>query len=332
MGDLIQLLPAVTDAAKVLPGIQFDWVAEESFTEIPKWHPNIDRVITIAHRRWKKNVISSLKSGEIRQFYHQLRAKKYDYVIDAQSNHKSAAVTLLSKGKRYGVCSQSVREYGAHFAYQHKLTISKKQHHITRMRELFAQIFDYKIISEQIDYGINKDLLPEINFPLPERFIFLTHIASRSHKLWPESYWQQLIKDIVAADFYVILPWWSKEEKQRSERFANLSSQVQLIPPMNISEKAAVISRAKAAISCDTGLAHIAAALNIPNIVFYGPTDPALVGVVGSKQVHLTANFPDCAPCLRSKCHYQGAQTALFPACLATIKPQQVFAELLKIL
>ena len=51
MGDLIHTLPAVTDAANAIPGIQFDWVAEESFAEIPAWHPAIKRVFPIAIRQ-----------------------------------------------------------------------------------------------------------------------------------------------------------------------------------------------------------------------------------------------------------------------------------------
>lgn len=333
MGDLIQLLPAITDATRAIPGIQFDWVAEEAFMEIPTWHPSIARIIPIAHRRWKKNIIKNICNGEIKRFYRQLREKKYDYVIDAQSNHKSALVTMLSKGNKYGVCARSVREKGADFAYDHKITIPKNQNHVIRMRQLFAKVLRYKIPLTDIDYGIDRTRLPEVKCDLPERFIFLTHIASRRHKLWPEEYWRKLIEKIVAEKLHVVLPWWSAKEKQRAQRLAALSPNVQLIPPMNISEKAAVMAKARAAISCDTGLAHIAAALNIPNIIFYGPTNPALVGTIGRNQVYLEASSPDCAPCLRSKCQLPSAQKIdRFPACLASIKPGQVFAELKKLI
>ena len=35
LGDVIHALPALTDAARAIPGIQFDWVVEEGFAEIP---------------------------------------------------------------------------------------------------------------------------------------------------------------------------------------------------------------------------------------------------------------------------------------------------------
>ena len=69
MGDIIHTLPAVTDAAKAIANIQFDWVAEEAFTEIPRWHQHIDKVIPIALRSWRKQLWQTAKSGEVKQFY-----------------------------------------------------------------------------------------------------------------------------------------------------------------------------------------------------------------------------------------------------------------------
>src|SRR5690606_278794 len=54
MGDLIHTLPAVSDLARAFPGVPIDWVAEESFAEIPHWHPAVDDVIPVALRRWRK--------------------------------------------------------------------------------------------------------------------------------------------------------------------------------------------------------------------------------------------------------------------------------------
>ncbi|MGB3595937.1 MAG: lipopolysaccharide heptosyltransferase 1, partial [Pseudomonas neustonica] len=51
LGDVIHTLPAITDAARAVPGIRFDWVVEEGFAEIPAWHPAVDRVIPVAVRR-----------------------------------------------------------------------------------------------------------------------------------------------------------------------------------------------------------------------------------------------------------------------------------------
>lgn len=67
MGDVIHTLPAVSDATSAIPGIEFDWVVEEGFQEIPRWMPNVKHIIPVALRRWKKQ--GWLRSmGEINQF------------------------------------------------------------------------------------------------------------------------------------------------------------------------------------------------------------------------------------------------------------------------
>ncbi len=55
MGDIIHTLPALTDAGK---NISFDWVVEENFAEIPRWHPFVNKVIPVAIRRWRKNIFT----------------------------------------------------------------------------------------------------------------------------------------------------------------------------------------------------------------------------------------------------------------------------------
>ena len=59
MGDLMHALPALTDAAKQIPNIVFDWVVDENFSEVPLWHPKVKSVITTNHRSWKKNIFST---------------------------------------------------------------------------------------------------------------------------------------------------------------------------------------------------------------------------------------------------------------------------------
>jgi heptosyltransferase-1 len=326
MGDLIQMLPALTDATDCIPGFSIDWLVDESFVEIAQLHSSVGTIFPLPYRRWKKNIRQSLMSGEVPRFLKRVRSQSYDMVIDAQSNLKSAFVSLFTKGKRYGLDSTSVREYGAHFAYHEQITVSREQNHAQRMRQLMATYLDYELPTTPADYGINKDKLPNVDFALPENFIFITAICSNSDRLWPEAFWHEVIKDIIAKGYDVVLPWWSEVEKQRATRLKNQSVRVHLIPPLNLMEKASILAKATAAISVDTGLAHMAAALNIPNVTLYGPTSAQLTGAYGQNQVHLSASGPSCAPCLRTKCTYTGA-SQYKPACLETISPQQVLSS-----
>ena len=327
MGDLLQLFPALTDADRCFPGIKFDWVVEESFQEIPRLHPTINKIIAISYRKWKNNFTIDLINGAIKQSLQELRRHTYDMIIDAQSNLKSALISKCARGTTYGLDWRSVREYGANFAYQHKIHVARDQNHAERMRQLMAKFLGYPLQRCIADYGIDKNILPSLDFNLPAAFIFVTPISSRKTQTWPESFWKDVLNDIVATGYSVVLPWWSDHEKHLVLRLKNNNIHIQVLPPLTLSQKATVLSRAKASISLDTGLAHMAAALEIPNVSLYGPTNATLTGTVGFGQIHLSATSPACAPCLRTKCNYTG-DSFHNPACFASIKPQQVLESL----
>ncbi len=330
MGDLIHTLPALTDAANQFEQFEVHWVAEESFLDVPNWHQSVTKIIPIAHRRWKKNWLGAWRNGELSEFYKAIRHEHYDLVIDAQSNLKSAISARLARGHRVGVNKQSVHENGAQWFYQTKLDINKNQHAVDRMRQIFSKALKYELPETTADYQIDLSRLPKPDVYLPENFILLNHHASRDYKLWPETYWFELINYFNQNNLAIVLPWGSTQEHQRAKRFAEKADNALVLPEMSLSNKAAVISQAKAAISCDTGLGHLAAALNIPSLSFYGPTDPKLVGTIGQKQIHMISDFP-CSPCKRSACHYDG-EYQLFPACLERIKPNAVIGALKTIL
>ena len=69
MGDLVRTLPALTDATKAIPDIKFDWVVDESFSDVPAWHSHVENVFPVALRRWKRNwvMLSSAVKRSVRQ-------------------------------------------------------------------------------------------------------------------------------------------------------------------------------------------------------------------------------------------------------------------------
>lgn len=146
LGDVIHTLPALTDAARAIPGIQFDWVVEEGFAEIPAWHPAVARVIPVAIRRWRKNLWQTLRNGEWRRFKQRLKEVDYDLVIDAQGLLKSAWLTrYVGKTPVAGLDGDSAREPLASRFYRRAYPVAWGQHAVERTRQLFAQALDYPL-------------------------------------------------------------------------------------------------------------------------------------------------------------------------------------------
>ena len=289
MGDVIHTLPALTDAQKVIPNLSIDWVVEENFAEIPRWHSVVNRVIPIALRRWRKSPFSIQTRNEWKNYRTLLQAENYDAVIDAQGLIKSALfATRFAQGVKHGYDRQSIREPLASFFYDKKYTISYQQHAVERIRQLFALSLGYELSQVQGDYGIARHFLHQTS---EKNYVVFIHSTTRADKHWKESEWQKLIEKITAlSDCEIRLPWGNELEKARAERLAQVDSKVIVLPKLTLTELAEQLANAQAVVSVDTGLAHLTAALDKPNITLYGSTDPKLIGCYGKNQYYLSAS------------------------------------------
>ncbi len=311
MGDLVQALPALSDARQVFPDITFDWVADTAFAEIPTWHPAVNKVIVSAHRRWKQAPRDALRNqpGAFRPFVRQLRAKRYDAIIDAQTNIKSAVVTAMTRGIKHGPDKTGVREYPAHWAYRRRHNVSQQQHSIRRWRELFAKSLGYTLPNTPPDFGLKDKSWPATNNLPASDYIVGVPNASWPTKQWQDDHWRNIIALAAKRQLKVLLTSGSAAEKAHCDRLAKGFDNAIALPRKSLTEMAAIMLGARGTISVDTGLAHVSAALDIPTLTLYGPTDPALIGATGAASVHLVASGYDCIPCYNKTCevaHYRG--------------------------
>jgi heptosyltransferase-1 len=332
LGDVIHTLPALTDAAHAIPGIRFDWVVEEGFAEIPSWHPAVDQVIPVAIRRWRKNLWQTVKSGEWKAFKQRLRERKYDLVIDAQGLVKSALLTRYVKAPVAGLDRYSAREGWASRFYDRRLSVAVGQHAVERVRQLFAMALAYDLPEGIGNYGLALDRL---QLPPAAPYVVFLHGTTWATKHWPEAYWRELAERMGRRQLEVRLPWGNPAEKARAERIAQGLNNCQVLPKLNLAGVARVLAAAKACVAVDTGLGHLAAALDVPTISLFGPTNPGLTGAYGRTQIHQASDWP-CAPCLQKKCTYKPSADELrrfdlkreWPLCFTRLNPEHVASRL----
>ena len=332
LGDVIHTLPALTDAAHAIPGIRFDWVVEEGFAEIPSWHPAVDQVIPVAIRRWRKNLWQTIKSGEWKACKQRVRERKYDLVIDAQGLVKSAWLTRYVKAPVAGLDRYSAREGWASRFYDRRLSVATGQHAVERVRQLFAMALAYDLPEGIGNYGLD---LERLQLPPAAPYVVFLHGTTWATKHWPEAYWRELAERMGRRKLEVRLPWGNPAEKARAERIAQGLNNCQVLPKLNLAGVARVLAAAKACVAVDTGLGHLAAALDVPTISLFGPTNPGLTGAYGRTQIHQASDWP-CAPCLQKKCTYKPSADDLrrfdlkreWPLCFTRLNPEHVASRL----
>lgn len=350
LGDVIHTLPALTDAARVFPGIRFDWVVEEAFAEIPTWHPAVERVIPVAVRRWRKHPLKARESGEWRAFCQAVSTTEYDAVIDAQGLFKSAWLSRYARSPVHGLDWKSAREPLATLLYHHHHKVPWGRHAVLRVRELFASALGYGLPAEAngardgatvagaATYGLEHARVLATAAHQPDTrapYLVFLHGTTWATKHWPELYWRQLTELASNHGWQVRLPWGSITEHERADRIVAGIPGASVLPRLTLTDLAAELVEASACVAVDTGLGHLAAALEVPTLSLFGPTNPGFTGAWGRTQVHLAADFP-CAPCLKKTCSHTATadERARFdlateqPLCFTRLAPVRVWTEL----
>lgn len=318
MGDVIHALPAVTDAA--LAGVTFDWVVEESFAPIAALHPAVRNVIPIAWRRWRRNLRASRR--EMQNFWSRLKEERYDVILDSQGLAKSWAVSRMANGElRGGFAADSARERFAALFVDKAVHVSKSLHAIDRQRRLFAQVFGY-IQPPGFTYGLGRRHASTDSETT--RTCLMLHGTTWSSKHYPDSLWQALVILARADGFNVAVTWGNDDERQRADHLAKVGATVW--PQRSLAGLSEAMAGVSLVIGVDSGLTHLAAALDIPTVALYGSTDPVLTGVRGHHADNLAATFP-CAPCRSSTCKFAADRVIheVMPPCYGSLPPTQIW-------
>ena len=284
LGDVLHNLPVVTDIRKHLPAARIDWVVEESFAALPALHPQVQCVIPVAMRRWRKSWWAARR--EIQSACRDLQKRHYDLALDTQGLLKSALITHCTHTERCGYAWDSAREPLASWFYDRTFIVAKNQHAVLRNRQLAAAVFGYTAEGAP-DYGIRA---PETALPWQphEAYVVLLHATSRDDKLWDEQNWIELGQNLHGAGIATVLPWGSNVEQIRSKRLCAAIPGAICPPQLNLNEAASLLGNARAVVGVDTGLSHLAAALDVPTIGIYTATDPGLTGLyAGMRAVNL---------------------------------------------
>jgi len=112
LGDIVEALPVIADIKRAFPGVQVDWAADEAFAEVVQWSQRVDRILFAPLRRFKKTRRwSDLKA--IAASIGELRAYRYDCIIDIQGVYKTAIIAFLARSsRRVGYRNQDLGELG----------------------------------------------------------------------------------------------------------------------------------------------------------------------------------------------------------------------------
>lgn len=282
MGDVVHAAALASDLARRYPDAAIDWLVEESFAAIPRLHRAVDRVITVALRRWRRAPWSPAVWREIRQSKRALREHRYRAILDCQGLLKSAWMARWARGPRWGFDLGSAREPLAALLYTHVAAVGRDRHAIARNRALGAAACGTDDATPP-DFGLRAPALSgEWLAQTAAPYAVLLTNASRPSKLWPDERWRTVADHLHGRGLRALLFAGNAQEAVATRARAAAMADAWVAPPCALETVAAVLARARLVIGLDTGLTHLAAALGVPTVGIFCDYDPRLAGVVGT--------------------------------------------------
>ncbi|MBF0478619.1 MAG: GT4 family glycosyltransferase PelF [Candidatus Omnitrophica bacterium] len=302
MGDVVLITAALKSLRQKFPKAKIKCVVEKDCLEVLQSCPYIDDIIVydkrLKHKKW----------WAFAQFARRLRKMRLDIVLDFQNNHRSHWLAYLADPKEsYGFLNQKNGKLLTHGlkAYRDDIPPVEHQFQILKMLdipyqddlylELWPSKYNFEYVQEllEAEWLGNCKTIVGINLSASEKW---------KTKNWPVKYMAVLCDLLSAKGIRVVLTGMDKDIELGRE-----VGRLSLAKPANFSGKtdmmqlAALISRCKVYVTPDSAPLHVAAAMNIPVVTYFGPTDdkrhlpPCRKLVVLNKHVK-------CSPCYSSAC------------------------------
>lgn len=295
LGDVVHSLPFLNAVKTCFPKAEIHWVIAKGLETLFEGHPMIDKLVIIHKDMWKKITHAQRTVKEIRSLLKILKQEKYDLVIDLQGLLRSGIITKATNAPiRVGF--REARE-GSRLFYTHKVKGGKDIHAVDRYLRIAAYL------------GCD---ISDVRFPFPspsilsldqsllsENYAVIIPGARWKTKIWPAEKFGKLASKLSLKTVIV----GGKSEIEAADTIVSLSqsTSLSLAGKTGIKELVEVIRNAQFVVSNDSGPMHIAAALNIPVLAIFGPTDQKRTGPYGKGHTIIRQDVT-CAPCFKKTC------------------------------
>ncbi|GHQ01933.1 lipopolysaccharide heptosyltransferase I [Helicobacter pylori] len=294
LGDIIVSAVFLTLIKEHFTNAQIEWFVDERFGTILEHSPYIDKLHPIA----LKSTLTTFNPLKIFKLFKSLRAYEYDIVIDMQGLIKSALITQMLKApKKVGFDYASAREGLSAFFYSQKVSIAYNEPILKRNFTLLSCALN--LPQKEISEGLNSrskvfsyqdsPKIDALNLNKNKLKILFVLETSKINKTYPIERFKELA--LALENFQICLLWHASEDKATA-LYGALKNQrdVLLLPKLTLNEVKALLFKMDLIIGGDTGITHLAWALQKPSITLYGNTPMERFKLESPINVSLTGN------------------------------------------
>ncbi|AFH99016.1 lipopolysaccharide heptosyltransferase-1 [Helicobacter pylori Shi169] len=294
LGDIIVSAVFLALIKECFTNAQIEWFVDERFGAILEHSPYIDKLHPIA----LKSALTTFNPLKIFKLFKSLRAYEYDIVIDMQGLIKSALITQMLKApKKVGFDCASAREGLSAFFYSQKVSIAYNEPILKRNFTLLSHALN--LPKKEISEGLSSrskvfsyqdsPKIDALNLNKNKLKILFVLETSKLNKTYPIERFKELA--LALENFQICLLWHADEDKATA-LYGALKNQrdVLLLPKLTLNEVKALLFKMDLIIGGDTGITHLAWALQKPSITLYGNTPMERFKLESPINVSLTGN------------------------------------------
>ncbi len=295
IGDLVHTLPAVSALGETFPDSEICWLVEARYANLIEGNPYVHRVIEMDTLGWRKRLGSAETARQVFQWLGRLRRDTFDTVIDFQGLVKTGCVARLCRARtRVGFARPWLKEPAAGIFYNRHVAAEGRKHAIEEAFALVEHLgakpgpWRFPLCWDAQDEAYVDRALAGI-----ADFIVINPGGGWRAKRWPPASYGDLVRELDSRSFpEVILSGSSGEEEEIKAIIRHSGSSRARYLPTTIRQFMVLARRSKLFIGGDTGPLHLAAALKVPIVALYGPTDPARNGPFSPDDIVLSTHQP----------------------------------------
>lgn len=299
IGDVVHSTGLLRSLKKYNKNLEISYLTFKTPSLLLQNDPDLEKII-VAEGKSYKILIKLAK---------ELKKEKFDLCINLQPSIKTKFFSFI---------------LGAKYNLTYKKTF--KLHAVENFWKTASSFFKDLYLEEELKIYIPQETKDKISDLLDkEKKIIGFNIgvsSTRQGRRWPIQYWKDLADKLINKYNCEIILTGFNDDAEIIEQLNGLPGIKSFCGQLSLVENAALLSQCNLLFSSDTGPLHIATALGVPCIGFYGAAPVKRTGPYGKKH-HTLFSDRNCVPCNKRKCPLI-KKGDLYTPCLEDITPDRV--------
>lgn len=303
LGDVVHALPVLHGLRLRYPQARIDWLIASSLAPLLEDHPELDELVRFDRKRFGRVGLSPRASAAFVRFVRDLRARKYDLVIDLQGLFRTGFLTHAT-GAPVRIGYSTARE-GASMFYTHRVAVADADMHAVDRNYLVAQRLGFGDVPVTFKVAITdaaraaaSSLLQTRGAVAGDRLVLVVPGARWETKRWLPGRFAETIDRLHAREGISCVLAGSGDEVALCEKIggACATTPMNLAGQTNLRELTALVERSDVVLCHDSAVMHLAVASGRALVCLIGPTNARRTGPYRREGDVIRLDL-DCAPC-----------------------------------